>query len=336
MSKSEDVRALYEQYPFPKKNKESAPDVMFASVWDAHFTPDSLAGKRVLEAGCGSGHKLAGFAKKFPKASFVGIDLSEASLDVARDLLQRYDIKNVELRRANLLELDAAGEFDVVSSMGVVHHTEDPQRALDNLGRAIKPDGALFIWLYHPYGDFDRLRKREMLLALWGEDRRDLQLGESLMKALDLHLDPRHYGGYSGKTYDDLEADADAFMHPIVNAYTFEESMAMMRHAGCTWSAIDYLNYQHVVKFLNLANWTPPPGGPPEQLMQAALRAAFELRTSAVVPESVHDRFLSLDRRAQLRIVELATRPRGFQIVGGRAGSERRFGPRLLGNLIQF
>jgi SAM-dependent methyltransferase len=335
MGNSEDVRALYEQYPFPKKNKESAPDFMFASVWDAHFTPDSLAGKRVLEAGCGSGHKLAAFAKKFPKASFVGIDLSEASLDVARDLLRRFDITNVELRRANLLELDVVGEFDVVSSMGVVHHMEDPQRGLDNLARAIKPDGALFIWLYHPYGDFERLRRREMLLALWGDDRSDLQLGESLMKALDLHLDPRHYGGYSGKTYDELEADADAFMHPIVNAYTFDEAMAMLRHAGCTWGAIDYLNFQYLVKFLNLAN-VAPAAGAGQQLVQAALAAAFELRSSAVVPESVHERFLKLDRRAQLRIVELAMRPRGFQIVAGKSGGEKMFGPRLLGNLVQL
>lgn len=331
---SDDVRSLYEHYPFPRNNKESAPDFMFAGVWDAHFTADTLAGKRVLEAGCGTGHKLAAFAKKFPKASFVGIDLSEASLEVARDLLKRFDIKNVELRRGNLLELDINAEFDVVSSMGVVHHTEDPQRALDNLGRAIKPDGALFIWLYHPYGDFDRLRKREMLLALWGDDRSDLSLGESLMKALELHLDPRHYGGYSGKTYDELEADADAFMHPIVNAYTFEESMAMLRHAGCTWGAIDYLNFQYLVKFLNLADVAPAGGG--EQLVQAALRAAFDLKSSAIVPESVHDRFMKLDRRAQLRIVELSTRPRGFQIVAGRRGSEKMFGPRLLGNLVEL
>lgn len=335
METSDDVRSLYEHYPFPKKNKESAPDYMFASVWDAHFTPETLAGKRVLEAGCGSGHKLAAFASKFPKASFVGIDLSEASLDVARDLLQRYNITNVELRRANMLELDVQAEFDVVSSMGVVHHTEDPQRALDNLGRAIKPDGALFIWLYHPHGDFERLRKREMLLALWGDDRRDLQVGESLMKALDLHLDPRHYGGFAGKTYDELEADADAFMHPIVHAYRFDEAMAMLRHAGCTWGAIDYLNFQHFVKFLNLASWAPPADGQ-AQLVQAALRAAFELRPPAVVPESVLERFLGLDRRAQLRIVELATKPRGFQIVGGRAGAEKKFGPRLLGNLVSL
>lgn len=332
--RSEDVRSLYERYPFPRGTAESPPDFMYASVWLPQFSPAQLAGKRVLEAGCGTGNKLAALARFYPEAEFTGIDLSSSSLAIAREVIDRAKLGNVKLVQGNLLELDRPGEFDVVSSTGVVHHLEDPQRGLDNLVRAAKPDGALMIWLYHPFGDFDRLRRRELLHTLWGDDKDDLAVGESLMRALKLDLDPGHYGP-GRRSYDELEGNADAFMHPIVHAYRFGEAFDMFAKAGCDWAAIDHLNIQYLVKYLNLDEIEPPPA--PASMTMASVRAAFDLPLSELLPDaSLHDRFRKLDKRRQLEVVELAMRPRGFQVVAGRAGAEARFGKRLRGNLVQL
>ncbi|MEM9494075.1 MAG: hypothetical protein AAGC55_33320, partial [Myxococcota bacterium] len=70
---SQDVQKLYRRYPFPHGSSSSGADFQFSSMWLAHFPADSLAGQRVLEAGCGSGNKLTALAKMYPQAHFTGI-----------------------------------------------------------------------------------------------------------------------------------------------------------------------------------------------------------------------------------------------------------------------
>jgi ubiquinone/menaquinone biosynthesis C-methylase UbiE len=104
------------------------------------------AGNKVLEIGCGIGMDAGELAKL--GSQVVGVDLSPQSIGVA----QRYfELKGLcgELRVANAEKLDfAEGEFDVVYSFGVLHHTPDINQALDEAYRVLRPGGLVFLMLY--------------------------------------------------------------------------------------------------------------------------------------------------------------------------------------------
>jgi SAM-dependent methyltransferase len=54
----------------------------------------------------------------------------------------------VEVRRASAYDIDYEGTFDIVFSIGVVHHLEAPERALSAMVSAVKPEGSVLIWVY--------------------------------------------------------------------------------------------------------------------------------------------------------------------------------------------
>jgi SAM-dependent methyltransferase len=50
--------------------------------------------------------------------------------------------------------VDLGRQFDVVFSIGVLHHTDDPDRSVANLARHVKPGGRLIVWVYSDEGNF--------------------------------------------------------------------------------------------------------------------------------------------------------------------------------------
>ena len=108
-------------------------------------------GKRVLEIGCGIGTDTISFARH--GAQVTAVDLSEKSLEIAR---RRADVFGLGDRitfvladSERLSDALAAGDFDLVYSFGVLHHTPHPDRALAELRRYLKPGGALKLMVYH-------------------------------------------------------------------------------------------------------------------------------------------------------------------------------------------
>jgi SAM-dependent methyltransferase len=109
-----------------------------------------LSGRRFLDIGCGSGlHALA--ALRLGAKEVVAIDIDPHSVSTARALLARYwSGDNVSVRQQSVFELqtDAPGEFDVVYSWGVLHHTGDMARAIRIAAQQMHPDGVLALALY--------------------------------------------------------------------------------------------------------------------------------------------------------------------------------------------
>ncbi len=109
------------------------------------FNPEDLAGKIVLDAGCGMGRYLR-IAGESAAAGIVGIDLSPAVL-AARDMTR--DLPQVQIIRGDLLQLPfAPGSFDRIYSLGVIDHTPDPRASFLALARLLKPGGQIAIWVY--------------------------------------------------------------------------------------------------------------------------------------------------------------------------------------------
>jgi len=116
--------------------------------WKIFFTPEEVAGRSVLDAGCGTGIFSIIFANQ-GAGRVTGIDISEGSLGTARGLKEKFGLDSAEFMKQDMLDLpfpDAS--FDIVWAWGTVHHTTDPFRAIDQLIRVLKPGGALLLAVY--------------------------------------------------------------------------------------------------------------------------------------------------------------------------------------------
>jgi len=103
-----------------------------------------LAGKRVLDVGCGGGILSDAMARK--GASVLGIDLAPKSLKVAQLHALEAQTTGVEYREvsAEALATEQAGSFDVVTCMEMLEHVPDPASIVRACATLVKPGGWVF------------------------------------------------------------------------------------------------------------------------------------------------------------------------------------------------
>lgn len=124
------------------------------------FPGDTLEGRTILDIGCGSGLPALSLLRK-GAAHVTCIDIDENSVAAARQTLSAHaPAENWSAEVRSVFEM--TGQFDVVYSWGVLHHTGDMQRAVACAGSLVKPGGTLAIALY----------ARTPLCAFWKIEKR--------------------------------------------------------------------------------------------------------------------------------------------------------------------
>ncbi len=120
---------------------------LFANRFEANgFDLSWFEGKQCLDVGCGGGRYTIAMSR-LGAAQVVGCDISDDGLANAR--LRAEGMPNVTFEKASALELPFDdGSFDFAFSSGVLHHTTDPDRGLDELTRVLRPGGYLYLMLY--------------------------------------------------------------------------------------------------------------------------------------------------------------------------------------------
>jgi SAM-dependent methyltransferase len=103
--------------------------------------------KRVMDAGCGSGQHLSILARVVREA--VGVDLNAAEIARKRNAGNPH----VTVVESDIALFDAE-PFDAITCIGVIHHTDDPDKTFANLARLTKPGGRTIIWCYSHEGNF--------------------------------------------------------------------------------------------------------------------------------------------------------------------------------------
>lgn len=122
----------------------------------------SLAGKKVLDVGCGGGILSESMARR--GATVTAIDMGEAPLAVAR-LHQLESGLQIDYRQitAEALAEELPGQFDVVTCMEMLEHVPDPMSVIQACAQLVKPGGQVF------FSTLNRNPKSYMLAIIGAE-----------------------------------------------------------------------------------------------------------------------------------------------------------------------
>jgi len=138
---------------FPTKPDQFWVSSEFRYRYHYHLPPlfDRIAmshpGAELLEVGCGMGDDAAQWAKR--GLSVTAIDLTEPAVECTKLRFELCGLKgNILIGNAESLEFPD-GTFDIVYSFGVLHHSPDTYKAIEEIRRSLKGGGLALIMLYN-------------------------------------------------------------------------------------------------------------------------------------------------------------------------------------------
>ena len=116
---------------------------------------DKWEGKSVLEIGCGIGTDSINFARA--GANLTIVELSDKSLDICKTRFAAYALEanfvhgNSENLCSLLKQSGIEEKFDLIYSFGVIHHTEKPEKIIDQVNKLLKDSGEFRLMVYAKY-----------------------------------------------------------------------------------------------------------------------------------------------------------------------------------------
>ena len=188
-----------------------------------------------MVAGCGTS-QAAIHALREPDARVTAIDISETSLRHTRDLQQRYGLRNLDLHRLAIEQVEELGaKFDQIVCTGVLHHLPDPDLGLRSLRNVLMPGGAMHLMVYAKYGraGIYMMQKYCRLLGVGATEEELQDLGATIGALSSDH--PIAGVARRAKDFTYPEALADALLHPQDRAYTVPQLHAWLERCGLSF-----------------------------------------------------------------------------------------------------
>ena len=240
---ADEVRDFYDRYPYPppaenlEKYQRQWQDLQrrradFHLFWPGRRYKEDQS---ILVAGCGTS-QAAKHALRWPAAQVTGIDCSATSVAHTEELKEKYSLKNLQVRKLAIERVsDLRTSFDQIVCTGVLHHLPDPDAGLSALHSVLKPDGAMQLMVYAPYGRAGIYMLQEFCRRIGihatDENIRDLitALG-ALPPGHPLQSLLAHAPDFRNEA-----ALADALLHPQDRAYSVPQLFDFLEGAGLTF-----------------------------------------------------------------------------------------------------
>ena len=124
------------------------------------FNLNELKDKTILDIGCGSGRYTLALASYGCK-NIIGYDMGDQGLKIGNSIIEKNKLNNITFKKGNVLDLPFEdNHFDFILCNGVLHHTKNMEKGLEELYRVLKPFGKAFLYLYASGGLFWNFRAR--------------------------------------------------------------------------------------------------------------------------------------------------------------------------------
>ena len=170
------VRAQYEEFPFPMRDPRDENRGLIVAEQDSlgkinHYCFGGREnfgnGFRVLVAGGGTGDHTLFLAEQLRdyNASVTYLDISRASMKIARELARVRKLDNIQWHHGSILDVASLGlaPFDFISCTGVLHHLPEPDLGLAALRGILAPRGAMSLMLYGRVGRLSIYAGQELM-----------------------------------------------------------------------------------------------------------------------------------------------------------------------------
>jgi SAM-dependent methyltransferase len=159
----------FQQVQLDSRNRDGQSERTLAAT--TGWADGNYPGRRLLDAGVGAGRFAECAADK--GAIVYGVDLT-AAVDAAYGNIGQHP--RIHLAQADIFRLPfRPGAFDLAYSIGVLHHTPDPETAFARVAETVAPRGRLAVYLYARYGPSHRMSDllrfvttRLPLQVMWG------------------------------------------------------------------------------------------------------------------------------------------------------------------------
>jgi 2-polyprenyl-3-methyl-5-hydroxy-6-metoxy-1,4-benzoquinol methylase len=245
-----EVAKLYNTYPFPPDplSDDLPPGYNWRWSWTAAYNfctgrkPDRQD-IRILDAGCGTGSGTDYLIHLNPEAEIIAIDLSEKALEVAKERIQRSKVlenrtKSVEFHQLKIEDaIELSGEFDLINSVGVLHHLPDPIKGIQSLAAKLAPGGLLHIFVYAELGRWEISLMQKAIALLQGEKKGDyrdgVKVGRQIFASLpeNNRILKQEKERWSLENHRD-ESFADMYVHPQEIDYNVETLFELIDASG--------------------------------------------------------------------------------------------------------
>ncbi len=150
----------------------------------------------ILIAGCGTGQHAITTASKYKNAEIFALDLSFNSLAYAKRKAKELNCKNINFIQGDLLDIRKLNKkFDIIESVGVLHHMDDPLVGWKTLTDCLKKDALMLIGLYSEKAreNIANIRKNISSLKIKTEKKNIINFRKDIFENYNPKLDSIKY-----------------------------------------------------------------------------------------------------------------------------------------------
>lgn len=263
------VQKLYNTYPFPPDPLLDEPPPGYNWRWHYQSAYNFCKGKkpstdkvRILDAGCGTGSSTEYLVLHNPQADILAVDISENALATAQRRLEKSGVlKNfqghIEFKQFNIEDArELSGSFDLINSVGVLHHLPNPVVGIQALADKLADGGLFHIFVYGELGRWEVLLMQRAIALLQGDNKGDYENGVKVGREIFAGLPESSRILQREKERWQLENQrdecfADMYVHPNEFDYNIDSLFEFIKTSGLEFvgfSNPDFWQLERLIK----------------------------------------------------------------------------------------
>ena len=220
---------------------------------------------QVLVAGCGTGRHPVYLSNTVDNIKITALDLSLASLAYGQRMADKFGCENIDFIQGDLLRVDQLQQqFDVIESVGVLHHMKDPAQGLAALIDILAPAGILNLGLYSELARVEIKRIIDTKIPTGTESSKQ-NIQQIRDEILVSSTSPESKLILSYRDFFSLSECRDLLFHEQEHRFTIPQIEKLLADHGLRFAGFRglsnraYAAYTHQfpddIPRLNLANW---------------------------------------------------------------------------------